>query len=138
MSDNTGFNIVECQKGRYFIGVWYLYDSKNPNLHHQDWFGTVFRDEAEPNVWHLRYRQKYYHSPDPFDPQDRRSNYEAVISNLSEQEMIEKMDHLTAQLAEAGQFEREFVYFGTDSAEAIFERMNSRPWAHRQMSERKR
>jgi hypothetical protein len=138
MSDNKSFNIVECQKGRYFIGVWYLYASQNPNLPNQDWFGTVFRDEAEPHVWHLRYRHKYYHSPDPFDPKDRRSTFAGTISNLSEQEMIEKMDKLTAQLAEAGQFEREFVYFGTDDAEAIFDRMKSRPWAHRTMSERSR
>jgi hypothetical protein len=128
-------NIVECKKGRYFVGAWYLYDATHPHLQKQDWFATVFREEGE-SVWHLRYRHKYYNSPDPFDPKDRRSSYSGTLSGMSEQQIIETMEQMTTKLCEVGGFKRDFIYFGTDDGEAVIERMKARPYLHAQIIER--
>ena len=127
--------IVEIKEGRYFIGIWYCYDATNPALKDQDWMAAIFRDAGE-DVWHMRYRHKYYNSPDPFDEKDRRSTYSGTMRGKTEQEMIAIMEAAVAEICRVSGFRKDFVYCGTDDSSAIIDRLTSRPWAHMKVVER--
>jgi hypothetical protein len=128
-------NIIEIIDGRYFLGIWYLYDAVNPAMQNQDWLATVFRDDGDAR-WHIRYRHKYYNSPDPFDEKDRRSSYSGTIAPCSEQIILNTMDAIVNKMIEIGGFRKDFIYIGSVDPEAITDRLKDRPWVHRKILEK--
>lgn len=120
---------IEILPGRYFIGVWYL--SASPMLTRCDWLATAFRDAGQ-EVWRVRYRFKYYNSPDPFDGLDKRSAYSGTLTG-TEQQLIEKLGKVAEAMASTFKFEKDFLLLGTDDPKEILTKLAARPWTHMKM-----
>jgi hypothetical protein len=118
--------IIALIPGRYFVGIWYLHKAD------EDWMCGLFRD-GDSGEWEIRYRFRYYNpeSENPWDGKDRKSQVNAKCSaSESEQDMIRKVDSMARLIAAAKKYEYDYLPLQTDSAEVIFEKLKTRPWAH--------
>lgn len=124
--------VLDVKPGRYFVGVWFVSGGERQ----MDWMATLFRDPGETR-WTMRSRFRYYApaSKDPNDGKDERSNHEGAIEG-SEKEVMAKIDYVANALVTASGMQLDYVPMMTDDAEAIIERLRSKPWCHVKLRER--
>ncbi len=118
--------MIELVDGRYYIGFWFC-DGGD-----RDWMACAWR---ETDRWVLKHRWRYYNSPDPFDPNDRKSWHScfALRSKKTEEDIIRDVEKLGRTIAglvfrNPGGFSACLIR--SDDLDKVMFEMAKMDWAH--------
>lgn len=96
----------------------------------KDWLAAVYRDPG--GEFTLRYRFRYYKSPDPWDDRDEKNWYTGIFKPpRTEEEIVAKVDFL-AQSMECMGFGGKVcgLVLRTDDPQRVAEEMGKQSWSH--------
>ena len=73
----------------YILGIWFA-EAKDGN----NFVMTVKRDKDKPKQWTGEYRFRYKVDDKVFESEDKKSFYEFTISDLTEEEVLAKIENI--------------------------------------------
>ena len=133
--------MFEFTQSMYIAGIWFVREKEDVPLdQRQDWMAMVWKAGSPPQgPWHCRYRVCYHRQEGIYikdgGTPDERSWYDATIDGtFSEDAILEKMEHLAAQIAAYNGVPVNSIHVQGDGPKAI-QLLMAQPWCHFSTSE---
>lgn len=119
--------------GRYYSRIFFFKLPHDAAPNGGDVQGNLWRRNDEPNIWHLRWRFRYYGGPSAWQGYDKKSWYAATITGEDESQVVAGARKTFSLLAEFGGNKLEELVIEGDSEKAqnILMDETKRPkWMH--------
>src|SRR3990167_671736 len=106
---------MEIKETDYILGIWFAEDKNGNNF-----IMLVKRDKNTPKEWIGEYRFRYKVDDKIFDSDDKKSFYEFSIIDLTEKEVLAKIESFFESIKIVYSFKNEYVEIKGDVQKFMF------------------